>query len=54
MKKSKHKPLTISDALKIAKEYRLTEEVTYCINKLHMTAWEALYEWDLLPYEYMD
>ena len=35
------------EAIVIAREYSLQEEIEYCIDVLGMTPEEALYEWDL-------
>ena len=40
--------ITEEEALQRAREYGLEGEITYCIHKLKMDPWDALYEWDLL------
>ena len=40
--------ITEAEALQRAREYGLEGEITYCIHKLNMDPWDALYEWDLL------
>jgi hypothetical protein len=47
--------LTESDALNIAKQYGLEQEVAHCIHELFMDPCDALYEWDLLnPEDFND
>ena len=40
--------ITESEALRIAQQYGLENEVADCIHKQFMDPWDALYEWDLL------
>ena len=40
--------ITEAEALRIARQYGLENEVADCIHKQFMDPWDALYEWDLL------
>ena len=40
--------ITESEALHIARQYGLENEVADCIHKQFMDPWDALREWDLL------
>ena len=40
--------ITENEALEIAREYKLEDEVTRCIHEMSMDPWDALCEWDLL------
>ena len=42
------KIITEAEALRIARQYGLENEVADCIHKQFMDPWNALYEWDLL------
>ena len=43
--------ITESEALNIARQYGLENEVARCIHEQFMDPWDALYEWDLLSPE---
>lgn len=40
--------ITRAEALDIAQQYGLVEEVTYEIDHNFLDPWDALFEWDLL------
>lgn len=47
--------ITEAEALRIARQYGLENEVADCIHKQFMDPWDALYEWDLLnPEDFND